>query len=59
MIYCLSRYGSPHQKAQLSEDWLVNHVTVKSDDKQLELELVSKDEPSKGLGQKRGRRKGD
>lgn len=59
MIYCLSRYGSPRQKAQLSEDWLVNKVSEKSDDKQLELELVPKDEPAKGLGQKRGRRKGD
>jgi hypothetical protein len=59
MIYCLSRYGSPRQKAQLSEDWLVNKVSEKPDDKQLELGLVPSEEQVKGLGQKRGRRKGD
>jgi hypothetical protein len=39
LVYCLSRYGSPLQKAKLSEDWLVNDRVPTAFKEQLELDL--------------------
>lgn len=44
LIYCLSRYGSPLQKVELSEDWLVSKGIQEYGEKQLELVLESKDD---------------
>jgi hypothetical protein len=39
VVYCLSRYGSPDQRAQLSENWLVGKVPAPMLTGQLELDL--------------------
>jgi len=39
VIYCLSRFGSPKQKALLSEEWLVEGPPVEFGENQLEMEF--------------------
>ena len=39
VIYCISRFGSPQQKALLSEDWLVDGPPVEFGNNQLEMKF--------------------